>query len=77
MSKPTKLSELHDCQREGQERALHGEGKSAFYRTQIEKYFADTALVTQINAHLLAPSVDGDLRHPILNMKMFIFLIIR
>ena len=35
----------------------------------------DAALVSQINAHLLGPSVDGDLSHPVLNMKLFIFLI--
>ena len=36
---------------------------------------SDAALVSQINAHLLEPSVDGDLSHPVLNMNMFIFLI--
>ena len=38
--------EIHEtqrvaCQREGQEGTFHGEGKSAFYKTQIEKDFAD------------------------------------
>ena len=38
----TKLSELHNCQRVAVGQwTLHGEGKSAFYRTQIEKNFAD------------------------------------
>ena len=37
----TYISESHDCQRKGQEGTFHGEGKSAFHRTQIQEDFAD------------------------------------